>query len=164
MNCSVFRHKRRVNGKSKCSRLWYGKYRQAGENKATGGRAASQRQTGGERKAKADCQRAGARDGGSHRPQELRDSSPEAVESHLKDFVANLQAVGRDEKYVRELNKKLMVLIGDCAWNTVREVTPDSFEAWRSKQKSTQDNERISERHFGPHELDGATSEFLETH
>jgi len=67
-------------------------------------------------------------------PKEQRDAAKESVESYAREFVESRRGLNRDEKYVRELERKLGRLIGECEWSTLRDVTPHSFEAWRARQ------------------------------
>src|SRR5436305_1001639 len=64
-----------------------------------------------------------------------RELSSATLQIHVEDFIADRRALGRDEKYVRELRRKLMRLIGDCGWKAVGQVTAESFCAWRAKQR-----------------------------
>ncbi len=67
-------------------------------------------------------------------PKEQRDAAKQSVESFVREFVESRRGLNRDEKYVRELERKLGRLIGECEWSTLRDVTPHSFEAWRARQ------------------------------
>jgi len=44
-----------------------------------------------------------------------------------------------DEKYVRELDRKLIRLMQDCGWRTLRDITPHSFEAWRARVRKAEE-------------------------
>ena len=55
------------------------------------------------------------------------------------------RAVKRDEKYVCELERKLEKLCTGCAWQFVRDVTPESFEKWRARQATAK---AITWNHF----------------
>ena len=52
-------------------------------------------------------------------PKKQRDAASASLQTHIKDFIADRYAVGRDEKYVRELQKKLVRLVGDCGWKEI---------------------------------------------
>jgi integrase len=135
MICNVFKHKRLVNGKRKTSRLWSGRYRQPGEAKiVVVPLGVSDKQVALE-KLKQLVQEGEREAVGLIAPKKLRESAQKALKAHVVDFIENLRAIGRDEKYVREFDKRLAVLIRECEWKSVKDVTPDSFQAWRSKQE-----------------------------
>jgi hypothetical protein len=56
---------------------------------------------------------------------------------HVEDFIAERYAIGRDEKYVRELKKKLLALAAEVPWKYLTDITPESFCVWRRKQKKS---------------------------
>src|SRR5947207_10223120 len=80
------------------------------------------------------------------RPKKQREAVQRAVSEHIEAFIAERYAVGRDEKYVRELKKKLAALASECRWKFIADITPESFCAWRRRQtKSTKSlNEYLS--------------------
>jgi len=47
-------------------------------------------------------------------PKEQRDAAKQLVESYVREFVESRRGVGCDEKYVRELDRKLIRLMQDC--------------------------------------------------
>jgi integrase len=55
-----------------------------------------------------------------------------ALAKHLDDYVANLRAVGRDDKYVQNSDKRLRKLATESGWKTLGDVTADGFNRWRS--------------------------------
>jgi integrase len=56
------------------------------------------------------------------------------LERHLSDYLADLQAVGRDDQYIFDLNNRVCRLIRECHWAFLKEVSSDSFLAWRARQ------------------------------
>ena len=67
-------------------------------------------------------------------PKAQREAAHLPLIEHVKAFVADRRAIKRDEKYVHELERKLLRLINECSWRFVRHVTPESFCVWREKQ------------------------------
>jgi integrase len=67
-------------------------------------------------------------------PKEQRDAAKQSVVSHVHEFAESRRGLKRDEKYVRDLERKLFRLIRQCEWSTLRDVTPHSFETWRARQ------------------------------
>ena len=66
---------------------------------------------------------------------EQRETASVPLQMHVEDFIADRRALRRDEKYVRELRKRLFRLIEECGWQFVRDVTAGSFCAWRTRQQ-----------------------------
>jgi integrase len=67
-------------------------------------------------------------------PKHQREAAQRPLTEHVEDFIADRRSVRRDEKYVRELRRKLLRLIQECPWQFVRDVTCESFCVWRGKQ------------------------------
>jgi integrase len=68
-------------------------------------------------------------------PKVMRDAAQEPLSKHLKDFVGDLRAKGRNYKYMAEFESRLKLLIDQCRWQLPRDATADSFVKWRSEQK-----------------------------
>jgi integrase len=131
----VIRPKRWKNGKLVQSRLYRGRYRLRPTEKmrevalhTTDRQIAEQRL----RQLILDEQREQA---GMIPPKAQREAMQLDLAAHIKDYVADRRAVGRDEKYVRELERKLPKLAKECSWSRIAQVTAESFVRWRSKQK-----------------------------
>jgi integrase len=67
-------------------------------------------------------------------PRPMREAAERPLIEHFDDFTSNLQALGRDEKYVYNLGKRLVRLARECGWKQVKDITPDSFTKWRASQ------------------------------
>src|SRR5438552_2155411 len=68
------------------------------------------------------------------RPKEQREAMQRPLSEHIETFITERYTIGRDEKYVRELKKKLLVLAAEVPWKFIRDITPESFRLWRRKQ------------------------------
>ena len=133
---NVFRPKRQRDGKAAISRMYRGRYRLDGETEITDvplntndKQIARQRLEEIVREKQREHQ-------GIIAPKHQRIAAQKPLAEHITDFIADRKMVGCDAKYVRELETKLLRLAGACGWNTVRDVTPNSFQMWRSRQKS----------------------------
>jgi integrase len=131
----VFRPRRKVDGKKKAARLYTGRYRLDGEVamtevplKTTDKQVAEKRLT----ELVTEIQRESA---GLLPPKKLRDSGLLCTEQHLADYLINLSAMGRDGEYIRNLRYRISILILECGWLYAVNVTADSFEAWRGRQR-----------------------------
>ncbi|XHR28905.1 MAG: tyrosine-type recombinase/integrase [Chthoniobacteraceae bacterium] len=69
-------------------------------------------------------------------PKRLRDAASDALEHHLRDYVADLTAQKRDTSYIYNVEKRLSKLASEAGWKQLRDVTPDSFQAWRARQSA----------------------------
>ncbi len=70
-------------------------------------------------------------------PKSEREAAQRRFADHVEDFIQTRRSVGRDERYVKQLREKLLRLGRECAWSTVKDVTAQSFEAWRARQSRT---------------------------
>jgi integrase len=71
------------------------------------------------------------------RPRREREAIRRPLLEHIEAFIAERYAIGRDEKYVRELKKKLLVLATEISWKFLGDVTSESFCAWRRRQNKS---------------------------
>ena len=67
-------------------------------------------------------------------PKRQREAAHRSLLEHLESFIADRHALGRDQKYVRELKKKLERLFQECAWRVAGDVSAESFCSWRVGQ------------------------------
>lgn len=70
-------------------------------------------------------------------PKHQREAAQRPLAEHVEEFIADRRAVKCNEKYVRELERKLLRLIDECSWKFVKHVTAESFCEWRGKQKKS---------------------------
>ena len=71
------------------------------------------------------------------RPKKERQAMQRPLLEHIETFIAERYKIGRDEKYVRELKKKLLVLAGEVPWKQILDITAESFCCWRRKQNKS---------------------------
>ena len=71
------------------------------------------------------------------RPKKEREAMQRPLLEHIETFVAERYKIGRDEKYVRELRKKLLLLAREVPWKQISDITAASFCCWRRKQKKS---------------------------
>src|SRR5207244_10936728 len=60
-------------------------------------------------------------------PRHQREAAQRNLFCHIEDYVADRRSIGRDEKYMRELERKLRKLADECSWQRVADVRPESF-------------------------------------
>ena len=137
MIANVYRPSRRKNGQRFVGRMYRGKYRLDPRERLTDVALHTNDKQVAEQKLRKIVQGAQREREGFLTPKVQRDAASAPLEAHINDYVADRRAVGRDEKYVRELGRKLLKLADECTWRRVAEVTPESFCAWRAKQRKS---------------------------
>ena len=135
MICSIFKPKRRVNGKTVTSRLYRGRYRLDGQAKTksvalhtTDKQIAKQRL----HELVLELQQEQA---GIIAPKIQRQASQTSLDVHTRDFLSEVGTRRRSEKYIYNLGKRLAKVFNGCSWKRVCEASPDSFMHWRGRQK-----------------------------
>jgi integrase len=68
-------------------------------------------------------------------PRPLREGARRKLMDHLADLTAELGMLGRDSMYVYTLGKRCEKLIAECGWELPKDVSAESFMAWRRRQK-----------------------------
>ena len=68
-------------------------------------------------------------------PKALRHAAQKRMTDHLDDFIADLEARGKDEMYAYNMRKRIGLLITKCGWEYPKHVTADCFFAWRVAHK-----------------------------
>jgi integrase len=133
MQCSVFRHKRKVNGRLRIGRTYSGRFKLAGEMKATTiPLGTTDKQLAQQKLLMAVREREKELAGGGRKP--LREAAQSPLLSHLSDFLADLRARKRSESHVRHLETRIKRLFAECHWEHLRDVGADGFMLWRAKQ------------------------------
>jgi integrase len=72
-------------------------------------------------------------------PKATRDAAKRNLAEHLADFLGDMRRRGKSEKYLANLEYRVGKLIVDCGWNTAKEVSADSFQAWLRGQQELKD-------------------------
>ena len=68
-------------------------------------------------------------------PKSVRDAEEKSISSHIEDYLADLKARGKDGrkgKGAKQIRNRLLRLVDECNWSSLREITSDSFTHWRS--------------------------------
>ncbi|MFB3891140.1 MAG: tyrosine-type recombinase/integrase [Phycisphaerae bacterium] len=80
---------------------------------------------------------------------------------HVADWTADLATAGRDDKYTLVCKWRMNRLIAECHWNTLADVSGDSFIKWRTavKDKGNGTDTGKGRKAKGPRTL----NEYLET-
>jgi hypothetical protein len=131
----IYRRKRTVNGKIEMARLYRGRYRLEGDTKITeiplhtpDKRVAQQRLE--EIVKQRQQEAAGMIPSGAKRT-----ALQSPLLNHLKDYLSDLTATGRDQEYIYIVDKQIQKLLRECKWAILCDVTSDSFLRWRANQR-----------------------------
>jgi integrase len=135
MICMIYRRKRTIAGKIEMARLYRGRYRLDGETKIidvplhTSDKRIAQQNL---EKIVKDKQLEAA---GMAPSEAQRNAVQSPLTHHLKSYLADLTAIGRDQEYIYIVEKQIQKLLLECKWATLSNVTSDSFLRWRARQQ-----------------------------
>ena len=127
-----------MKGKIRIARTWSGKFQLPGDAKPTVvGLGVSDKQVAQEKLR--EIVRAIERERAELGPSKSeRDAAKESVGKCVGEYIHIKRGQRCDEKYVRELELKLLRLTRECNWVVLRDITANSFEAWRPRQPREQ--------------------------
>jgi integrase len=128
MICTIFRPKRTKNGKAQVSRLYRGRYRLEGDAKINDIPLHTSDKRVAQQKLEEIVKNRQLESAGMLPPEALRNAAQSPMEQHLKEYVADLQALQRDDQYIYELKNRVRRLIRECGWTVLRDITADSFQ------------------------------------
>lgn len=135
MTAYVFRPSRRKGGKLQKSRLYSARYRLPGQTKTTTiGLHVSDRQVA-EAKLREILRELEREAVGISVPKRVRFAEQCGIEQHIKAYCSDLRARRKDEEYVTTVEKRLTKLVNECQWQRIGDVTAESFQTWREKQR-----------------------------
>jgi integrase len=136
---SLFKPKRRDSrtGKRKVGRYWHGQYRLEGDAeytrvslRTTDKRVAQQRLD--ELVEREERLRAGI-----IAPVAQTEAANTSLADHLAAFIEYQRRRNCSRGYTQKIDQRVTKLIAECAWKRVRDVTAESFIAWRHAQTLT---------------------------
>ena len=79
------------------------------------------------------CQELEREDAGIIAPKIMRDAAQKPVAEHLAAFLADHRAKGRAENTLTKYENCIPLLCKRCSWVMVRDITAQSFVAWRTQ-------------------------------
>jgi len=135
MICTVFRPKRVRNGKPYLARLFRGRYRLDGDTKIHDVPLHTTDKVAAQQKLREIIKTRHLEAAGIIPPEKQRLAAKSTLECHLENYLADLKALNRDDQYIYELGNRVRRLIRECKWKAICDITSDSFQTWRAKQK-----------------------------
>jgi integrase len=133
----VYQNTRKVNGRKVRSKLWRGRYRLPGDCKETDVSLETTDKEVAKAKLRRIVSEAEREREGLLAPKKMRETAQLPLTDSIEAFLAERNAVGRDEKYIHGLRHQLETLSKSCGWKRASDVTADSFCAWRKRQKKS---------------------------
>lgn len=131
---SVFKRRRRRNGKLLVSKTYTGKYT-VGDDPAEHRVALRVTDKGvALERLREIVRKAERRRHGLDPSEQEAKRAALTMREHLAAFVADLKARGRGGQYRLHVTGRVGRLIDECEWTVLRDVTAESFQAWRSRQ------------------------------
>jgi len=68
---------------------------------------------------------------------EYKASKARPLAEHVNEYIDDLRNAGRDPMYVYNIGKRLDILANECGWKSLPQIEPNSFMAWRQRQKTS---------------------------
>ncbi len=131
----IYRPKRRHDGKRVISRLYSAKIRVDGERRISQVPLRVSDKQVAQEKLRQLVQEREKELNGLIPAKAMRDAAQESLTKHLRDFIGDLRAKGRNAQYIAEFENRLVLLMEHCGWHSLQDVTADSFVKWRSEHK-----------------------------
>lgn len=132
----VFKQSRLLNGKRVKSRIYSGRFRLPGQiGIVTVSLGTSDKQVA-EQRLRAIIKEREQEAAGILAPKRLRDAASDSLKHHFQGYIADLAAQKRDADYVYNVEKRLSKLASEAGWKQLRDVSADSFQAWRARQNA----------------------------
>ena len=127
----VFRRKRKHGGRTVSSKTFYARIDgkvvnlQATDKQVAEQKAATLRR---------DREREGV---GLIAPKPMRLAASRRLLELVEDYIKDRTTLGRSEGHISHLEGRLGRLVRECGWSVVGDITADSFQAWRGKQRAS---------------------------
>src|SRR5436190_23617165 len=137
MIATVYRPSRVKNGRRVIGRMYRGKYRLDPRERIKDVPLHTNDKQVAQQKLRKMLEEEQAERAGFIRPKKQREAKQRPLLENVETFIAEGYTIGRDEKYVRELKKKLLVLAAEVPWKYLTDITAESFCSWRREQKKS---------------------------
>ncbi|GHC13906.1 hypothetical protein GCM10007047_34010 [Cerasicoccus arenae] len=135
MSAYVYRPRRKnQSGKSVPEKNYRGRYRLEGDYKVTEIALHTSDKQVAQKRLKDIVREKEMEREGLIAPKLQRESADKLLLDHMRDYIRNLETLGRDDEYRNRLEVRIERLVKECKWRFAKDVTTDSFSNWRSKQ------------------------------
>ncbi|MCP5522347.1 MAG: site-specific integrase [Verrucomicrobiales bacterium] len=135
MTAFVFKPRRKLKGRTKVSRLYSGRYRIERDSRTiTVALGVTDKQVA-ETRLREIVRRAEQAAAGIGVPVTQRKAAEVDLEKHLCAYLRELEVKGRAGMYCYNVDHRCRRLFVECEWKHLKEISADSFQAWRSRNQ-----------------------------
>ena len=120
----IYRPKRRHDGKRVISRLYSAKIRVDGERRISQVPLRVSDKQVAQEKLRQLVQEREKELHGMIPAKAMRDAAQESLSKHVRDFIGDLRAKGRNAQYIAEFENRLVLLLEQCSWQLLRMSPP----------------------------------------
>ena len=131
----TYRPKRRRNGKVVFARLFRARIRFPGEHETRDIPLEVTEQRSADQKLQQILNQHSQESVGLIAPGRMREAAETPLARHFGVFVQELKGSGCVKRYVQGVEHYVGTLMRDCTWEYFKDVSAESFEMWRQKQK-----------------------------
>lgn len=142
---SVYRPVGCVDGRKVRRKFYMGKHRFSGDARPTSLSLETSDKRVAEKRLAEFIQQTERERAGVAVPKMMAETAARPLVDLVKAYVDELRAGRRlDAKYCDNAEKQLLRVVRDVGWRLIRDITEESFKAWRSSAKHQQTGERLS--------------------
>lgn len=134
MIATIFRPKRRRNGKLVTSRLYRGRYRLHETGKIFDVALGTTDKRVARQKLEQIIREQELKEAGLLPQKPEQQAAQVPLKTHLEDYERDLLALKRDPRHVLQTRCCVRRLMDECGWNYASDINADSFQTWRAKQ------------------------------
>jgi len=69
-------------------------------------------------------------------PKALRNAAQSPLSQHCAEYIANLTERKRSKAHIAHVRNRLRILLKECNWRQLRDISADSFNKWRARKTS----------------------------
>lgn len=132
---NVYRKKRTKNGKTTIDRNYRGRYRLDGDLKTEDIPLNTSDKQVAEQLLRDIVHEKQMERAGLLAPKKERVAAEQPLAEHLRDFLNDLEALGRSTVYRRLIRTRNGRIFKECSWRFAKDINSDCFVAWRATQK-----------------------------
>lgn len=136
MRMRILKRRRRVNGEMTESVTWYGEYRlDSMPNAKIVNLHCTDKQVAYAKLQKLVTEEEKT-ENGLLPPRSIRETAKTLLSELLKEYIDRLVKLNRTARHVKNNRSRITQLCKDCGWKLLKDITPESFEAWRDNHQN----------------------------
>jgi integrase len=134
MIATLYRRRRKVDGKVEVARIWRARYRLDGDFKITDVSLETPDKQVARKKLSDIIAEREREKAGIVAPKIERDAAGTPLSVHLDEYAADLETIGRTIQYIKSMRTRVERVCRACKWTVLSDINPDGFVQWRSAQ------------------------------